>query len=200
VRKSPLHFSGIYAIVNSTNGKVYVGQAQDIHTRMEEHHRLRNKGRLYNSVKHYGWNNFNTVILEKVDDLSLLDSKEQFWMDYFNSYDETYGYNIREVAGTTRGWHHSQETKEKIAELKRLKGISPEHQQKMQEAKKGMHFGSPKKLVQQIDKETDEVIKIWPSISAASRELGINTGWLSRCCNEKRYVKTIYGYKWKFVE
>lgn len=43
----------------------------------------------------------------------------------------------------------------------------------------------------------DIVITIWPTMSTASKELGINLGLIGRCC--KGYVKTAGGFKWRYA-
>lgn len=43
------------------------------------------------------------------------------------------------------------------------------------------------------------LIKIWKSGSEICRTLGVNSGWLSLCCNGKGGAKTAKGFVWKFV-
>lgn len=55
------------------------------------------------------------------------------------------------------------------------------------------------KIVFQIDKETNEIIKEWSSISEASKELNISIASISYVCTDTigRY-KTAKGFIWKF--
>lgn len=52
-------------------------------------------------------------------------------------------------------------------------------------------------IIQQIDKETNLVIKEYPTLSSAGKEHKINVGNISECCQGKR--KTAGGYKWKKI-
>lgn len=52
--------------------------------------------------------------------------------------------------------------------------------------------------VLQIDKETGEIIRKWNSIIEIVRELGLNGGALSRCCNGG--LKSTGGFKWKYAD
>ena len=53
------------------------------------------------------------------------------------------------------------------------------------------------KPVLQLDKSTGEVIREWECASDAYRELGINFGSISKCCNGK--LNSAGGFKWRFA-
>lgn len=63
---------------------------------------------------------------------------------------------------------------------------------KVSEAQKG-HNG---KVIKQID-INGKIIKIWQSMSQASKELKINVGNISNCCKNKKI--TAGGYKWELL-
>lgn len=52
--------------------------------------------------------------------------------------------------------------------------------------------------VYQIDINTDEIIKEFPSISNAAKETGSNENHIGECCRGKR--KTNNGFKWKYAD
>ena len=54
-----------------------------------------------------------------------------------------------------------------------------------------------RKKIMQIDKNTNEIIKIWDSLSEACDELKIHITLLSLCLHNKR--KSTGGFKWKLV-
>lgn len=54
-----------------------------------------------------------------------------------------------------------------------------------------------KLAIQQLNKDTEEVIATYAGIKDAERALNISHGWLSKAA---RQGKIAYGYKWKFVE
>ena len=91
---------GIYKIENLINNKVYIGQSRDIKKRWREHMReLNNKTHrnqhLISAWHKYGFENFSFEILEECDE-EILNSREVYWMNYYNSLDKNYGYNLME--------------------------------------------------------------------------------------------------------
>lgn len=94
--------SGIYKITNKLNNKMYVGSSINIYTRFYEHQKMLEKG-IHHSIKLQ--NSYNKAkdksiyeysIIEKVDDVSNLKDREQYYIDLYDSYYN--GYNCREKA------------------------------------------------------------------------------------------------------
>lgn len=54
------------------------------------------------------------------------------------------------------------------------------------------------KVVLQIDKTTNEIIKEFPSIHQVERDLGISISHIWACCNNKPHYNTACGFKWAF--
>lgn len=113
--------SGIYLIENMRDGKVYVGQAGEFAGRWRNHKKYWRQGKnsphLQRAWKKYGEKAFRFEILEVCKkDRDVLNQREQFWMDFFLSYDPRFGYNIAPVAGSRRGSKASKETRKKISE------------------------------------------------------------------------------------
>lgn len=108
-------YSGIYIITNTINGKVYVGQAQDIYLRTKQHILNEKNYLLKKAFEKYGMDKFTIDVLEQCE-IEMLNKREQYWMDYYEVVDKNKGYNICPVAGSTRGLKKSQEEKEKMSE------------------------------------------------------------------------------------
>lgn len=53
------------------------------------------------------------------------------------------------------------------------------------------------KKVGQYDKETNELIKIYPSLSEAGRQLNCSRTHIGECCNGR--IKTYKGFIWKYI-
>lgn len=115
--KQNFNCSGIYLWTNLINSKVYVGQAQDLYQRMQKYFGGREKRPINFALSKYGFNNFDVFILEKDIEIDKLDEYEQYWMDYYQSYDSSKGYNICKEAGTTRGYHHTDEDKQRMSKI-----------------------------------------------------------------------------------
>jgi len=216
-----LNLSGIYQILNLVTNKRYIGQAENIQARIHEHKRKRNKGYLYRSINKYGWDNFEISVLERVDDISKLDEREQFWLDHFKSYMPLSGYNICKIAGTTRGRKrpkkellgiikyrkscikeknhffgkkHNDKTKRKISKAR--KRIGTPWGRKVYEARVRNGTTNPLKSVLQYDLITEKHIKKWKSVTEAANN-GYTLSSISQCCNGKR--KSHRGVGWKFI-
>ena len=52
-------------------------------------------------------------------------------------------------------------------------------------------------MVAQIDKDTNEILNVFPSTKEAERAMGATGHHIAQVCNGKR--KTTYGYKWKYI-
>lgn len=88
---------GIYKITNKLNGKVYIGQSQNIKERWAEHKRPSNfinpTKILYQAMKQFGIDNFIFEVLEECDKTELFE-KEQYYISLYNSL-EPNGYNMQ---------------------------------------------------------------------------------------------------------
>ena len=93
--------SYIYKITNNCNGKVYIGQSKVSLERKWELHmtdskKVRDEKRpLYVAMNKYGAENFSISVVEDLEDDSILDEREIYWIDYYdsfrNGYNATYG-------------------------------------------------------------------------------------------------------------
>lgn len=111
--------SGIYKIENTVNGKVYIGSSKYVKGRIEWHERELNKKTHGNSYLQktwdkYGKNCFKFEVIENCS-IDLLIEREQYWMDYYQSYDSGRGYNLVPKAGSNLGFRHSEKSKKKMS-------------------------------------------------------------------------------------
>lgn len=115
---------GIYKL-NYPNGKIYIGQSNDIKRRMYEHNNINRLKNHYNSpcdlaIQKYG--RFEEVeILEIVTDNSLLNEREQYWIKFYNSNNKEIGYNLNEGGNALLGENHSQAklTEQEVIDIRR---------------------------------------------------------------------------------
>lgn len=119
-QKNMIKIQGIYKIRNCIDRRIYVGQSVDIENRFSCHKsealKTKRNHPLYNAMRKYGIDNFEFIILEKVDNVLLLDSREQYWMDHYISYERDSGYNLSRDSSVNRGYKTSLEHKKKCSE------------------------------------------------------------------------------------
>jgi len=112
--------SGVYMLTNKLTNDIYIGQSVDISKRFRNYFNLnyiKSKSNLIISrtLIKYGYSNFSVTILEYCDKFDL-NKREQYYFNILNPQ-----YNILKIAGSSRGFKHSEETKMKIS--KSLKEI-----------------------------------------------------------------------------
>lgn len=109
--------AGIYKYTNKINGKVYIGQSLNIEKRYEQHlyfanniNKLLAKGQkpiaIDEAINKYGIDNFSFEIIERIpaEKTDILDDREIYWIDYYNSYED--GYNNTIGGKSVRGENH----------------------------------------------------------------------------------------------
>lgn len=132
--------SGIYAIINKKNGKVYIGSTNDFDRRWREHRNDLCKGNHNNSHLQGSWNKcgetmFKFGILEYVDNLEDLVKAEQFWMDiYREEGKELYNFGLA-ADNPWRGCKHTKESKQRMSAI--AQNCSEETRRRRSEAHKG---------------------------------------------------------------
>lgn len=128
----------IYKITNLVNGKFYIGQ--DI---KNDSNYFGSGNLIIQAIKKYGKENFIKEILEYCTDEKHMDEREIFWIKELNSTNRKIGYNIceggksyRSMKGENNPWfgkHHTEESKDKIREKRKLQKMSDEQKQKLSE-------------------------------------------------------------------
>lgn len=136
--EAPQH-SGIYAIYNSVNGKMYVGSAMHIQKRWKRHVYLLTRGnhhsqKLQNAWNKYGQGAFRFRVTESCGEEQLI-SREQAAIDACDAAGR--GYNILPTAGCLEGRKHTEEIKAKIGAAHKGKVITPEARAKISHALTG---------------------------------------------------------------
>ena len=127
---------GIYRIVNNVNGKCYVGSAVNLNNRWRTHKGPLRKNKHGNSYFQNAWNkygeeNFIFEILEYVFDKKDLIKTEQYYIDWLDSANREFGYNICKVAGSTLGKKHTEKTKKILSEMASKRKASEETKEKI---------------------------------------------------------------------
>lgn len=127
---------GIYIILNTKNGKIYIGQAEDIHARQVEHKRDLKKNRHHNQHLQHAWNKygekaFQFKTLERCS-ITELDSREQHYLDVYIPKGICYNIAV-DATAPMRGLKHSPESLLKMSIVQKSipHTISPEQRARM---------------------------------------------------------------------
>jgi group I intron endonuclease len=146
---------------------------------------LKGKSRINNSLLKYGYNNFSLDILEYCEP-SMLIKREQYYIDVLKP-----KYNILKKAGSSLGYKHSLETILKFKERR----LSPEALINLKLAKKGKASSSPLRRINHllatghittVVNKKDNSVKVYNSIRAASRDIGIHHATIINYVNTNR--------------
>ena len=112
--------SGVYCFRNRTNGKRYVGSAAGSLTARRTNHLALLRNGKHHSIhfqrawNKYGENAFEFKVLERCSP-RLCVEREQYWLDFFRTYDCRYGYNRNPKAASSLGVVRSKETRARIS-------------------------------------------------------------------------------------
>ena len=186
----------VYAHINKLNNKIYIGL-----TSQNPEDRWKN-GKGYHSmhfgaaIKKYGWDNFEHVIIQRgltEKEACVLEKK---LIKLFKAYNPEFGYNeaLGGFGGGMYNKHHTEESKEKISEARKIMGFSEEHKKHLSESKKGVKHHFAKKVYQySLD---GKLVKEWDYMSLAAETLKINKANIAETCNGNR--KSAGGFLWKY--
>ena len=117
---------GIYKITKKENGKSYIGQSNNIQRRFLEH-KYKKDIPIELAIQKYGIDAFTFEILEECS-LDELDSKEIYWIEYYNTY-KGFGYNCSSGGGNNRGENNGR-TKLTNEDVAYIRNCYDEHQRR----------------------------------------------------------------------
>ena len=147
---------GIYAIVNITNNKKYIGSATRLKERFRNHKTLLRRNKHFNSHLQNAWNkygedNFKFEILEIISDIEkienlieLLIKKEESYIIKMNSNNRLFGYNSRVICNSSLGIKWTKEQKDKLSKSKKGKYSILQKKARIEEGQKRLGTKNPK--------------------------------------------------------
>ena len=222
----------IYKVKNLRNNKVYIGQTvRTVEQRWQEHiqkafsDKKQDIHYFQQAIRKYGPANFKVSIIATAENREELDDKEKYYIQFFNSTDSRYGYNLTPggQGGKTTSVYQLDLSGKIIQHFSSISQASREsgcmtsaiiaccckiynqscgyqwcYTEYIQE-----RINKPVKPqkhtnipVIQLDKQ-DNVLYIWNSIQEAEQTLGIPHSKICLVCKGKR--KTTGGFKWKYL-
>jgi len=215
---------GIYMIINLINKKIYIGSTgRNFKIRECEHFSELKRGihyskHLQRSYNIHGKDNFKFIIIEIIEDTSILLEREQYYIDFYKSYKSSNGYNILPVAGSRLGFKAgkmSDATKIKLRLAQQGKycgknnpmyGVHLTHSEdakrKISDSHKGKKFTKEHKkklsdaqLKSVINIDTGE---IFDSLTNAAISYNVGISSISYACSGT--YKTASGYHWAYYK
>jgi len=203
----------IYLITNDINSHKYVGQTINTLSQRFSEHCYASKNPfldipLYRAMRKYGCEHFHIELIDTATDAEELDRKEQYWINFYNSYND--GYNA-DLGGC--GYRRFLTSEEELSDIcnRYLSGDKPTDiaedygcsaptvRRRLQEEgvviERRPHYTS----VWQIDPETGEVLRLFEAISDV-KDVGLGTarGRISTVCNGE--ALTAGGYYWRYFD
>jgi group I intron endonuclease len=176
-----------------------VGSARNLTNRLSKYYSpiflkrniLKSKSIINNSLLKYGYNRFSIDIIEYCEP-SVLIKREQYYLDILKP-----KYNILKKAGSSFGYKHSLETLLKFKERR----LSPEALANLRLAKKGIVPTSPLRIINHllatghittVLNKKDNSIKVYNSIRAVSRDIGVSHATILNYINTNNLLKDTY--------
>lgn len=214
----------IYCITNLINNKMYIGQTvRTWQERWNEHlaagRDINNNLPLYRAMRKYGQENFSISIIENCPD-NELNEKEKYWIKEKQTWIAIHpnkGYNLTDGGGNGTKYSYDyirylykngmtqSEIKEELKcdpwvirqAIAMDESISNDYKQKQRHIAAINSQTTFMKQVQAIDPTTNEVYKIFNSISEASRFFNINHACISTAIRKGRPHKC-KNYYWEY--
>lgn len=171
--------SGIYMWTNKVNGKRYVGQSVNLKNRKKAFLSFTSTfnygGDYINKARqHYNHPSDWSYIIVEYCAVEALDDREIDYIAQYGTTDREKGYNASIGGNSANGVIQTAETINKRA-------------------------NSNKKVIQQLDPETLEVIREWRGLIEAAEYFGLKTtSPIIKCCQGKYHQSA--GYKWEYAD
>jgi GIY-YIG catalytic domain len=169
----------VYKIINIKTNKVYIGSCiYGLNKRKITHlHNLRNNKhhskKLQNSFNKYGEDSFIFEVIESCIKENII-QREQYWIDYFNSYNK--GYNSTPKAGNCEGRPVKEETRLKISRSLQGRKVI-----RTNEHNKKLGISKQKKVL--LVSDSGEILKEFESTQLAAKYLKVVQSTISANCS-----------------
>ena len=126
----------VYMLKCLINGKIYIGKANNLKHRIDRHKsaiKSKHNVPIVNSIKKYGWDNFELEILHEFDtfDITELLALETAFIDFYDAINPEIGYNICLISNDGTGTKRTDAFKEHQRKIKTGIKHSEESKRKM---------------------------------------------------------------------
>lgn len=135
----------IYCYHCIPTGKKYIGKTKNENKRKQRHRYNAKKGiknNFYNAVRKYGWDNFVYGIINEFD-ISILNEKELYYINFYDTYKNGYNLTIGGEGGTT--WVMPEDIKKQYRERMLGHKLSDEVKKKISQSNRGRKWSKEAK-------------------------------------------------------
>ena len=199
----------IYLISNDINNKPYIGKTvTTIAERYSKHKydmfHYEDTCAIHHAMKKYGIEHFNIEEIEKCDN-DILSEREKYWIAYYDAYENGYNltpggegcpkYDYKFIYDEFKKGKTQKEIAEELeCEKHTITRALRSYDVPVAEMQKGK-YGNAKKKIYQIDKQTQQVLKEFSSLTEAAEYEQCSVSMISMVCNKKRnLVNKTYTY------
>jgi hypothetical protein len=174
---------GVYGIISNVDARIYVGSAVDLYDRYSNHKLRLIKGNHYSEhiqeVHNTHPEALEFCVIEEVKDVSTLRQREQFWMDFYQSYLPEKGFNKNPKSDSPLGRKLTEDARSKIGKSKLGKLNTKVSKPVIQWSVDGIK------------------LQTFPSASEAGRQLKIPVSCIVNCIAGRN--KKSGGFKWTYA-
>lgn len=189
-------------MVNSVNGKIYIGQTRRNYLqRISEHfHRSDGCPLLKKAIEKYGKEKFIPQLLDVAYSQKEANFLERMWIRLYKTYEKTEGYNLS-MGGSFGSFN--KETLAKMSESHKGeknnffgKRHSEETKKKMSADRKGRHANEKHPRARKV--KCIETGEVFNCIKEAGEKSGANRHHISQVCLKQHGRKTAGGFHWEY--
>lgn len=194
----------IYAIINNTNGKMYVGQTKQGYRKRFIQHLCPTDGSplLKSAIQKHGKNNFECELLDIAFSQEEANTKEKMWIKALKTYVAGNGYNLS-MGGAFGNFNKA--TLQRMSEAHKGeknhfygKHHTKENRVKMAELKKGKYNGFKHPRARKV--KCVETGEIFSTIKEAALKYNVSHGHISQACKKQKGRKKVGGFSWIYAE
>ena len=206
----------IYKATSITTGKIYIGQScQTLEKRMLQHLSRATtnydpNNHFHNAIRKYGFSDFVFQVIEdNIISDEVLNEREKYWIEYYNSYYDGYNSTLGGDVGLRRDdlvivalFHEGYTTKE-ICEMTGYNRSTIYNSYKanglQEENNKRKNEQTRLRCSERVEQYSldGKYIKTYESATAAGQELG-NQSAISGVCRQEQSALSAYGYLFKY--
>lgn len=186
----------IYLVTNTINGKQYVGfTSGTLKNRRRGHKKAAMRGRptaIAHAIRKYGIDAFDWDVIFEHDDVQWTkNTMEPYFIEWYNTYED--GYNLTLGGEGTLGATYGKDFRKGVSRQWRGVPKSKEHREAIRQSLLGKSHPPERvernRLSQPHSKRVSVDGKVFPSVSAAARELDCSTRTISRAIAKQRTLK-----------